>query len=44
MNTDEIASIHIDKDKTYPNGAIFITLKDHRKLVEMLHKSKYIAI
>lgn len=36
MNPDEIANVHIDKDKTYPHGAIFITLKDHRKLAEML--------
>jgi hypothetical protein len=36
MNTDEVANIHVDKNKTYPNGVIFITLKDHRKLAEML--------
>lgn len=36
INPNDIASINVNKDKQYPNGAIFIKLKDHNILTKIL--------
>ncbi|RYY36818.1 MAG: hypothetical protein EOP46_05015 [Sphingobacteriaceae bacterium] len=38
INADDIESINVSKDKKYPNGAIYIALKDKTKLNKLLQQ------
>ncbi|WPU93469.1 hypothetical protein SNE25_29570 [Mucilaginibacter sabulilitoris] len=43
LNPDEISDVHVDKNEKYPNGALFISLKDH-SIVGKLLKDKLLSL
>jgi hypothetical protein len=43
LNPDDISAVHVDKDVKYPNGAVFISFKDHT-LVDKLLKDKILSL
>lgn len=43
INPNDIASINISKDPIYPDGAVFITLKDHNTFTK-LRQDKWLSL
>jgi hypothetical protein len=43
INANDIASINVSRDPGYPNGAIFITLKDHN-IITKLRQDKLLSL
>lgn len=43
LNPEDISDVHVNKDQKYPNGAVFISLKDHSTVGKLL-KDKLLSL